>query len=108
MHQAEITTPARANGFTVLRAMRKTVCSLVSASIMVMPTWAFGTETNMSAIGHEAQHFANDIAGKFKENPNTFANGTVTMTMPDGTQQTIKQTDLQGSTGKEEAASPLR
>lgn len=101
MHQAEITTPARANGFTVLRAMRKTVCSLVSASIMVMPTWAFGTETNMSAIGHEAQDFANDIAGKFKENPNTFANGTVTMTMPDGTQQTIKQTDLQGSTGKE-------
>lgn len=101
MHQAEITTPARANGFTVLRAMRKTVCSLVSASIMVMPTWAFGTETNMSAIGHEAQNFANDIAGKFKENPNTFANGTVTMTMPDGTQQTIKQTDLQGSTGKE-------
>ena len=62
--------------------------------------WAYGTETNMSAVGHEAQRFANDLAQKVKEHPNTLANGTVTMTMPDGSTQSIRQTDLQGATGK--------
>ena len=86
--------------FTLMRRVRKCVCSMVSLTMFLMPVWAFGTETNMSAIGHEAQSFANDIAGRVKENPNTLSNGTLTITMPDGSKQNIKQTDLQGATGK--------
>ena len=38
----------------ITRILRKGVCSLVSASMMLMPGWAMGGETNMSAIGREA------------------------------------------------------
>ena len=41
---------------------RKTVCTAVSVSILFLPGWVYGTETNMSAIGREAQSFGSEQA----------------------------------------------
>ncbi len=45
----------------ITRILRKGVCSLVSASMMLMPGWAMGGETNMGAIGREAQSFVEGL-----------------------------------------------
>ena len=84
--------------FSALRAVRTAICTVMSISIILMPTWAFGSETNMSALGHEAQSFGKDIAGKV--GTQAMQGDKLTFTMPDGSQMAIKQDDLYGKTGK--------
>lgn len=54
---------------TLITAFRKSVCTTVSVTMLFAPTWAMGTDTNMKAIGREAQSFATEQAGDIKANP---------------------------------------
>ena len=67
-----------------LTAIRRSVCSLVSVTIFCMPTWAFGTETNMSAIGKDAQRFAEQEAGTALANTPTLQGGNLTIKLGEG------------------------
>ena len=56
---------------TLITAFRKSVCTIVSVTMLFASTWAMGTDTNMKAIGREAQSFATEQAGDIKANPPT-------------------------------------
>ena len=45
----------------IKRLLQKSVCSLVAASMAALPGWALGSETNMGAIGREAQSFVKEL-----------------------------------------------
>ena len=53
--------------------------------MLFAPTWAMGTETNMSAIGKEAQSFGADEAANLKTNPPTLMGNDLQIPMNNGT-----------------------
>ena len=70
---------------TLITAFRKSVCTTVSVTMLFAPTWAMGTDTNMKAIGREAQSFATEQAGDIKANPPTLVGNELQIPMKDGT-----------------------
>ena len=78
----------------ITRILQKGVCSLVSASMILMPGWAMGGETNMGAIGREAQSFVEGL------NTESIAEGTgmngssVVLPMPNGGTLSIDQSEF--------------
>ena len=70
---------------TLITAFRKSVCTTVSVTMLFAPTWAMGTDTNMKAIGREAQSFATEQAGDIKANPPALVGNELQIPMKDGT-----------------------
>ena len=70
---------------TLITAFRKSVCSTVAVTMLFAPTWAMGTDTNMKAIGREAQSFATEQADDIKANPPTLVGNELQIPMKDGT-----------------------
>ena len=70
---------------TLITAFRKSVCTTVSVTMLFAPTWAMGTDTNMKAIGREAQSFATGEANNFKANPPKLVGTDLQIPMKDGT-----------------------
>ena len=70
---------------TLITAFRKSVCTTVSVTMLFAPTWAMGTDTNMKAIGREAQSFATGEANNFKANPPKLVGNDLQIPMKDGT-----------------------
>lgn len=76
---------------TFSRLLQKGVCSLVSASFFVMPGWVMGGETNMGAIGREAQSFVKELQADSIPKSTTMQGSTVVLPMGDGSTLSMDQ-----------------
>lgn len=74
--------------------LRKTVCTVMSASIALSPTWAFGGETNMSALAKDAQKEAQGMAAQIQQNLPTMNGTQLNFAMPDGKTMTLDKSDF--------------
>lgn len=66
-------------------SLKKGVCSAVSLSILMFPGWSYAGETNMSAIGREAQQFGKDLGAQDLPNQIKMTGSQVTFPVGDGT-----------------------
>ena len=74
-------------------AVRKGVCSLMAALMIVTPTWSYGTETNLSAIGKEAHGFGEGLGSDALSNFST-SDGTTIKFQANGETGSINSNDL--------------
>ena len=68
----------------IAKAAKKAVCSLMALTMSITPMWAFGAENNMSAIGHDAQSFAEELSGDIVNNMPELNGSTLNIKMPSG------------------------
>ena len=80
----------------VMSAMRRGICSLVSASIVIAPTWAIGGETNMSALGRETQKYGIEIGQEAAKNlPSISKDNQLTIPLQNGQSVDLKVDELE-------------
>ena len=68
----------------IKRLLQKSVCSLVAASMAALPGWALGSETNMGAIGREAQSFVKELNAESIPESMHMQGSSVVLPMGDG------------------------
>ena len=78
----------------IKRVFRKTVCSVISATMLLAPTWSFGGETNMSAIGKESQKFANQLGTQAAGNLPTLSGNDIQIKGPNGKDMSFSKDEL--------------
>lgn len=74
-------------------AVRKGVCSLMAVLMIVTPTWSFGSETNMSAIGKEAHGLSESLGSNALSNFSA-SDGTTLKYQANGQTGSINSNDL--------------
>ena len=73
---------------------KKAVCTIVSVTMLLAPTWAWGTDTNMKAIGREAQSFGTDSAKSALDNPPQLQGNSLSIPMPEGNSLSFDTNEL--------------
>ena len=82
-----------------ITVFKKAVCSSIAVTMFFAPTWAMGTETNMSAIGKEAQSFGSDQAKDFNANPPSLMGNDLQIPIQDGTSMSFGMESLSNQSG---------
>ena len=80
------------------RIFRKSVCSLISAAMFMLPGWSLGGETNMGAIGRQAQDFAESLGADAIPGSISMDGSSVTIPLGNGKTQTIDQSEFSPET----------
>lgn len=76
------------------KVFKKVVCSLVSASMIVLPSWSIAGENNMSAIGKESQQYGLDVGKKALEMAPKFNGENVTFDLGNGKTFDMNKADM--------------
>ena len=78
--------------------LKKCVCTLVSLSVFMLPGWSLGGETNMGAIGREAQDFAESLGADAIPGSISMDGSSVKIPLGNGKSQTIDQSEFSPET----------
>lgn len=73
---------------------KKAVCSVVSASVLFLPGWSIAGETNMGAVGREAQKFIQGTKPDESAKSISLQGNTATVKLPNGTTASFDQKEM--------------